>query len=283
MVTNRHIGSPVERVEDLRFLRGRGEYIDDVVKDGQLYAVVLRSQIAHGRIRSIDTKPALRMAGVHSIITAGDLGSPVPTVTIRLQPMPSLVPFQQPVMAHGKVRYVGEPLALVLAQSVALAEDAAAAIEIEIDALPAIIDRHASARDETLLFEKHGSNQPVKYTAVLGDAGAAFRKAAYIRREQFRVNRHAAVPMETRGLLAEWDESQGRLVLHGAAKVAFFNRRMLAEKLGLAEDKVDLVENDVGGGFGARAANFILRISSFLSQRGAPAVRSNGPRTAARI
>ena len=125
MVTNRHIGSPVERVEDLRFLRGRGEYIDDVEKEGQLYAVVLRSQIAHGRIRSIDTKPALRMPGVHSVITAADIGSPVPTVNIRLQPMPSLVPFQQPVMAHGKVRYVGEPIALVLADSVAMAEDAA--------------------------------------------------------------------------------------------------------------------------------------------------------------
>ena len=252
MVTNRHIGSPVERVEDLRFLRGRGEYIDDVVKEGQLYAVVLRSQIAHGHIRSIDTAAALRMPDVHSIITAADLGLPVPTVTIRLQPMPSLVPFQQPVMAHGKVRYVGEPLALVLADSVAVAEDAANAIEVDIDPLPAITDRHQSARDETLLFEEHGSNQPVKYTAVLGDAAAAFKNAPFVRREKFRVNRHAAVPMEPRGLLAEWDGGKGRLVLHGAAKVAFFNRRMLAEKLNLAEDKVDLVENDVGGGFGAR-------------------------------
>jgi carbon-monoxide dehydrogenase large subunit len=252
VVTNRHIGSPVERVEDLRFLRGRGEYVDDVEKDGQLHAVVLRSQIAHGRLRSIDTRAALRLPGVHSVITAADIGPPVPAVTIRLQPMPSLIPFQQPVIAHGKVRYVGEPIALVLADSVAIAEDAANAIEVDIDPLPAITDRHASARDETLLFEKHGSNQPVKYTAVLGDASAAFRNAPYTRREQFRVNRHAAVPMEPRGLLAEWDENKGRLMLHGAAKVAFFNRKMLAEKLGLAEDKVDLVENDVGGGFGAR-------------------------------
>jgi carbon-monoxide dehydrogenase large subunit len=252
VVTNRHIGSPVERVEDLRFLRGRGEYVDDVVRPDQLYAVVLRSSIAHGRIRSIDTKPALRIPGVHSVITAADIGSPPPTVTIRLQPMPSLVPFQQPVIAHGKVRYVGEPIALVLADSVAIAEDAANAIDIDIEALPAITDRHASARNDTLLFEQNGSNQPVKYTAVLGDAAAAFRKAPYIRRQQFRVNRHAAVPMEPRGLLAEWDAAKGRLTLNGAAKVAFFNRRMLAEKLGLAEDKVDLVENDVGGGFGAR-------------------------------
>src|SRR5262245_3965609 len=166
VATNRHIGSPAERVEDLRFLRGRGEYVDDVVKDGQLYAVVLRSQVAHGLIKSIDVNPALRLSGVHSVITASDLDWPVPTVTIRLQPMPSLVPFQQPVMAHGKVRYVGEPLALVLADSVAIAEDASAAVEVDIDPLPAITDRHASARNETLLFEKHGSNQPVMYTAA---------------------------------------------------------------------------------------------------------------------
>ena len=179
MVTNRHIGSPVERVEDLRFLRGRGEYIDDIERKGMLHAAVLRSQIAHGRIRAIDTAAALRMPGVHAVITAADIGAPVPTVTIRLQPMPSLVPFQQPVIAHDKVRYVGEPVALVLADSAAHGRGRASnAIEVDIEPLPAITDRHASARDETLLFEEHGSNQPVKFTAVLGDAAAAFRERA---------------------------------------------------------------------------------------------------------
>ena len=250
--TNRYIGSPVPRVEDLRFLRGRGEYIDDVARDGQLYAVVLRSPIAHGRISSIDSALALRLPGVYAVITAADVGSPVPTVNIRLQPMPSLIRFQQPVIAHGKVRYVGEPLALVLADSVAIAEDAANAIDLDIEALPAVTNRRESGANRTLLFEAHGSNQAVKYRATLGDAEEAFKNADYVRREEFRVNRHAAVPMEPRGLLAEWDEEKRRLTLHGAAKVAFFNRRMLAEKMGLSEDEVDLVENDVGGGFGAR-------------------------------
>jgi len=242
----------VPRVEDLRFLRGRGEYIDDVARDGQLYAVVLRSPIAHGRIGSIDSALALRLPGVYAVITAADVGSPVPTVNIRLQPMPSLVPFQHPVIAHGKVRYVGEPLALVLADSVAIAEDAANAIDLDIEALPAVTNRRESGANRTLLFEAHGSNQAVKYRATLGDAEEAFKNADYVRREEFRVNRHAAVPMEPRGLLAEWDEEKRKLTLHGAAKVAFFNRRMLAEKMGLSEDEVDLVENDVGGGFGAR-------------------------------
>jgi len=240
------------RVEDLRFLRGCGEYIDDVVREGQLHAFVLRSPIAHGRIRSIDAKPALCMPGVHAVITAADLPRPIPTVNIRLQPMPSLVPFHQPVLAAEKVRYVGEPLALVLAENAALAEDAAGAVEVDIEPIAVVIDRDASRADKVLLYEAHGSNLAVKYTAFLGDADAAFANAPYTRRESFRVHRHAAVPMEPRGLVAEWDGAKGRLTVNGAAKVAFFNRRMLAEKMGLAEDAVDLVENDVGGGFGAR-------------------------------
>ena len=269
--TNRLIGSAVRRVEDLRFLRGRGEYIDDIRREGQLCAFILRSPIAHGRIKSIDTKPALGISGVHAVITAADLPRPIPTVNIRLQPMPSLVPFQQPVLALEKVRYVGEPIAVVLADSAARAEDAAHAIELDIEALPAITDRFASCAGETLLFEAHGSNLAVKYTAFLGDAEGAFKTAPYTRREKFRVHRHAAVPMEPRGLLAEWDAAKGRLTVNGAAKVAFFNRRMLAEKLGLSEDAVDLVENDVGGGFGARGEfypeDFLIPFAARLTGR----------------
>jgi carbon-monoxide dehydrogenase large subunit len=236
----------------MRFLRGRGEFVDDIKREGQLYAFILRSPIAHGRIKSIGTHAARALRGVQAIITAADLPHPTPTVNIRLQPMPSLVPFQQPVLASEKVRYVGEPVAVLLADSAARAEDAAGAIELDIEPRPAIIDRYASCADKALLFEAHGTNLAIKYTAFLGDAEAAFRNAPYTRREKFRVHRHAAVPMEPRGLLAEWDEPKGKLTLNGAAKVAFFNRRMLAEKMGLSEDAVDLVENDVGGGFGAR-------------------------------
>jgi carbon-monoxide dehydrogenase large subunit len=269
--TNRLIGSPVPRVEDLRFLRGLGRYVDDVVREGQLRAVILRSPIAHGRLHAIDTSAARRLAGVHSVLTAADIGEPVPAINIRLQPMPSLVPFQQPVIAHGKVRYVGEPIAIVLADTAAIAEDACALIEADIEPLPVITDRHASMEDRTLLFEAHGSNCPIRYTATLGDADAAFQNAAYTRREKFKVHRHAAVPMEPRGLLAEWDAERGKLTVHGAAKVAFYNRRTLAEKLKLPEEAVDLVENDVGGGFGARGEfypeDFLIPFAARLTGR----------------
>ncbi|MEA2825450.1 MAG: aerobic carbon-monoxide dehydrogenase large subunit [Alphaproteobacteria bacterium] len=269
--TNRLIGSPIARVEDFRFLRGRGEYIDDVSRDNQLCAFILRSPLAHGRIKTIDTRAARDLPGVHAVITAADLPRPIPAVNIRLQPLPSLVPFHQPVLAHDKVRYVGEPIAVVLAASAGLAEDAAGAIGLDIEPLQVVIDRYESAADKSLLFEAHGSNLAIKYTAFLGDADAAFKQAPYTRKEHFSVHRHAAVPMEPRGLLAEWDAVKGRLTLYGAAKVPFFNRHMLAEKMGLTDDAVDLIENDVGGGFGARGEfypeDFLIPFAARLTGR----------------
>ena len=249
---NSFIGSPVQRVEDLRFLRGRGQYIDDLVRPNQLNAAILRSSVAHGRIRSIDTKAASAIPGVQRVITAKDIGPKVPTIVIRLQPLPQLEPFQQPVIAHDKVRYVGEPLAVVLAESFAIAEDALEHIAVDIEPLPAVADRAASASNKSLLFEAHGTNLAITYDVVLGNADQAFKDAPYTRREKFRVDRHAAVPMEPRGLLAEWDAAKGKLTVNGAAKVAFFNRRILAGQIGLPEDSIDMIENDVGGGFGAR-------------------------------
>src|ERR1700736_4145342 len=121
---NSFIGSPIERLEDLRFLRGRGQYVGDLARDGMLHAAVLRSSVAHGRIRPIDAGAARALPGVHGVITTKDIGLPVPRVPMRLQPLPDFVRFGQPVMAETKVRYVGEALALVLAQSPAVPEDA---------------------------------------------------------------------------------------------------------------------------------------------------------------
>jgi carbon-monoxide dehydrogenase large subunit len=249
---NSFIGSPIERREDLRFLRGRGEYVDDVARKDMLHAAILRSSVAHGRIRSIDTGPARALPGVHSVITAKDIGNRVPRVPMRLQPLPDFEPFGQPVIAETKVRYVGEAIALVLADSPGIAEDAVGLIEVQIEALPAVADRHVSAKNESLLFEETGTNQAIKFHAVRGDAAAAFKIAPYTRRESFRTQRHMALPMEPRGLLAEWDAARGRLTVSGGAKVLFFNRRTLAKQLGLSEDQIEIVENDVGGGFGAR-------------------------------
>ncbi len=251
-LVNTFVGQPIERLEDARFVSGRGQYVDDLARPDMLHAAILRSPVAHGRIRSIDVSGAQNMAGVHSVITAADLGEIVPRVPMRLQPLPEFEAFAQPVMARDKVRYVGEALALVLAESAAMAEDALAAIAVDIEPLPAVADRRGAAANATLLFEDKGSNVAMVFRARRGAADAAFRDAPYRRRERFSTQRHTALPMEPRGLLCEWDAARGKLTVSGAAKVLFFNRRVIARQLGLAEDAIDMVECDVGGGFGAR-------------------------------
>ena len=246
------IGSPVERVEDPRFLRGRGQYVADINFEGQLHAVIGRSAIAHGRIRAIDTDNALAMAGVRAVITAADLGPQVPVIPLRLQPLPELEPFRQPMLAHDRVRFVGEPLAVIVADSPQIAEDALDRVGFEIEPLPAIVDREHAEAGQTVLFEDHGSNVAIRWTAVRGDVEAAFRNADYVRRETFRVQRHAALFMEPRGLVAQWDKAARKLTVWGAAKVAFANRKILAAAMGLTEQQVDMIEVDVGGGFGSR-------------------------------
>jgi carbon-monoxide dehydrogenase large subunit len=164
-----------------------------------------------------------------------------------LAAIPELERFGQPVIASGKVRYVGEPLAVVVAESQALAEDAAEMIDVRIEPLPAALDRSSAA---ALLFEDFGSNSPVTYTATKGDARSV--KAPYVRRETFRVQRHSAVCLEPRGVIAIWSEAGPKLTVLGAAKIPYANRRMLAQQMDLPEECIDMIEGDVGGGFGVR-------------------------------
>lgn len=246
------IGQPVDRAEDPRFLAGTGLFVGDLQREGMLHAAVLRSGIAHGRIRDIDTAAARRIDGVQAIFTAADVGAEVPVIPLRLADLPEFRAYRQPVIAARKVRYVGEPIAVVVAKSRPVAEDALDAIAVDIEPLPAVADRHAAAAGGSLLFEETGSNRAVRYAVKLGDADAAFATAEYTRRERFRCHRITGLPMETRGLLAEWDKDSGRLVIWGASKVLFFNRRILAPMLAVAEDAIDMIELDVGGGFGVR-------------------------------
>src|SRR3954465_4274875 len=200
------VGTPVERVEDQPLLRGKGSYVDGQRREGMLHAAILRSAVPHGRIRSLNADAARKMPGVHAVITAQDIAQrsngKAPPPPLRLAPMPELVPYEQPVIAQDKVRYVGEPIAVVVAESLAQAEDALDAIELDIESLDPVPDWHAAASDAVRLHEGH-SNVAMKYTAAKGDAKSV--KAPYTRKETMRVQRHSAVTMEPRGLLANWD------------------------------------------------------------------------------
>jgi carbon-monoxide dehydrogenase large subunit len=251
-VRNSYIGQPMERTEDMRFLRGRGTYVADVNRPDQLYAVILRSSVAHGKINAIDTSRAMQLPGVRHVLIGADLGAVVPRIPLRLQPLPQLEPFHQPMLADGKVRYVGEPIAMVLADTPGIAEDALDHIDLDIETLPAITSREQAEAMPAVLFEDHGSNAAITWKAFKGDADAAFASADYVRRETFKVQRHAAMFMEPRGFVAEWNSKAGKLTVWGAAKTAWYNRRVLAAALDLEVDAVELIEVDVGGGFGSR-------------------------------
>jgi len=246
------IGQSVERAEDPRFVTGVGTFVDDLKRPGMLHAAVLRSSVAHGRIARLDVAAARALSGVHAVITAADLGGSVPVIPLRLANLPEFAPYLQPVIAEKRVRYVGEPVAVVVAETPALAEDAQEAIELEIDKLPPVLDRRAAEAGEIRPFEGAADNRAVRYQVAFGDADAAFARAEYRRRESFSAHRLTALPMETRGLLAEWDAAGRRLSVLGAAKVLFFNRRVLAPMLGVTEADIDMIELDVGGGFGVR-------------------------------
>jgi carbon-monoxide dehydrogenase large subunit len=262
------IGSYTPRVEDFRLLTGKAQFADDIHLEGMLHAVIVRNTVAHGLIRSIDTSHAKAMPGVHAIYTAEDvaeeMNGKVPKMPLRLSPIPEHVPFEQTVIATGKVRYVGEPVAIVIADTTAVAEDAAGLIHVDIESLPAVPDWQTSARNESLLFDSAGTNVPVTYTAQKGDATSV--TGPYVRREKFSVQRHSAVTMETRGLVAQWDAGSQRMTVYGAAKVPFSTRRVLAASMGLPVESIDMIEVDVGGGFGVRGEfypeDFLVPFSS---------------------
>ncbi|MDB5775461.1 MAG: carbon-monoxide dehydrogenase [Herbaspirillum sp.] len=249
------IGQPMERVEDAALLTGRAIFVDDLHRPDMLHAAVLRSPMAHGRIAGLDIGAARAAPGVHAVFTAADIargGLDIPIIRPRLADVPQYRPYLQPVIASDKVRYVGEPIALVIADSRALAEDALELIGLDIEPLPAIPDCAAAEANATLLFEASGSNVAWRYTSVLGAPERVFDNADYVRTETFRSQRQTAVTLETRGLLAQWDAAAQHMTVHGAAKAAFFNRKMLAAMLGLPPEQVDLIEVSVGGGFGVR-------------------------------
>jgi carbon-monoxide dehydrogenase large subunit len=165
-------------------------------------------------------------------------------------------PFRQPVIADGKVRFVGEPIAIVIAQTPAIAEDALELIGVDIEALPAVASIESALSGDKLLFEQHGSNSIFAYEMERGQIDGAFEGAPYVRRERLYVHRHTGITMETRGVVSEWDAAGGRMRSWGATKVPFANRKILAEMLRLPEEQVEMIEGDAGGSFGVRGEFF---------------------------
>jgi len=247
------IGASVKRLEDPRLLQGLGKYVGDVRLQGMLHAAILRSPYPHARLGAIDASAARAHPDVVAVFTAGDLGG-IGRIPVRLGPRPSLVACLQPPLAADKVRYVGEPVAVVVAASRYLAEDALDQIAVDYDPLPCVTDARKSMEPGAPVIHEKTIDTNVVETFKMrkGDGAAAMARAACRVKETFTLNRHSGVPLETRGLLADFNPGTGVLWAWGPTKVPHFNRRVLSELLDHPEHLIHFVEPDVGGGFGIR-------------------------------
>ena len=234
------IGRSVPRIEDRPLVVGQGRFAGDLSFPRQLHMRVVRSAHAHGRLVSIDTAAARQMPGVVAVWTGTDVAD-VPRIPLREAPHPQLDRYLQPVLAQGEVRYVGEPVAVVFADDPYRAEDAAEQVVVDVEARPAILHADREMLAEPTVLEKR-----------FGDLDRAFALAHAIVRLELAIGRHSGVPLETRGLVANYDVSRDVLELHGAAKIPHRNRETLARMLARPIGSVQLYEWHVGGGFGIR-------------------------------
>jgi carbon-monoxide dehydrogenase large subunit len=249
------IGASAPRLEDGRLLRGAGRFVDDIDLAGQLTMRVLRADRAHARIAGIDTASALAHPGVRAVVTAADLPTGV-CIPLRLDFGVPLEPWLQPVLAVDRVRYVGEPVAVVVADDAYAAEDAAELIDVAYEPLPVVLDaRAAIAPGAPSLFGSDG-NEAALLVKAFGDVDAAFAGAAHVVEAELAVGRHSGVPLETRGLVADFDPGRGHLTVHGASLVTHYHRRVLARLLGIPLDKMHMRGTDAGGNFGVRGDFF---------------------------
>lgn len=246
------IGAAIERAEDDRLLTGTEPFVADVRLPGQLTATIVRSAVAHGLLRSVDVAEARAQPGVIGVFTAEDiardLGS-VPVIRPRLSYEDSLKPYFQPVLAHHRVRFVGEPVAIVIAGNRYAAEDAAELVIADIEPIQLVLDPFA-ADDAPSLFD--GVPNRIDVNASYGDAAAALESADVVVSARLVVGRHSGVPMETRGIVADSDHASGQLTVYGSTKVPHHKRHELAADLGLAEQDVRMLAMTAGGGFGIK-------------------------------
>jgi len=271
-VPSRYVGRSVRRREDERLIQGIGCFVGDVNRLGMLHAALVRSPHAHARIVRLDASRARSAPGVVDVLTYGDAPALHRPIPMRMSDRGIMSRFLQHPLARDRVRYVGEPVAVVVAEDRYRAEDALERIEVEYDALPAVVDARAAAEPGSpLLFEAVGTNVVASFGQAFGDIERAIREAEVVVRETFDVQRHTAVPMETRGVVAEWDGGRRALTLWGMTKVPYFSRRIIAEHLGLPEHSVHVMQIDVGGAFGVRGElypeDFIVPVVALRTRR----------------
>jgi carbon-monoxide dehydrogenase large subunit len=242
----------VPRVEDLRLVTGAGEFVDDVIRPGMVHVCFVRSPLPRARIAGIDVSEALALDGVRAVFTAADLNPDVHELSYALD-MPGMPPVPRPPLAAGEVRFVGDPVALIVAVDRYVAEDAAELVVVDYDPLPPVVDYITAAESDQLVH----AECPGNLAGAMGGMPAAglapiFDSAAHVVRQKIFQQAYSPVPMETRGLIAEWSAPTGEMTIWAATQSAHGLRAFCARLLGIPEHQVRVVARDTGGGFGQK-------------------------------
>ncbi len=256
------VGQSLRRREDARLLRGRGQYVADLQLPGMAHAVFVRSQVAHARIRGVDTTAASKAPGVVRVLTGAELEKYLPPVRDNQMPLPAkwkaAIPHRilnprQPMLCTDKVRHVGEAVAVVIAETRVAAEDAAELVEVDYEHLPAVVDPYkALDAGATLVHENLDTNEIGWFHVTKGDAQRAIANAPRRIKRRFSHHRYAAMPMECRGVAAEWDERVDSYTVWSSTQVVHWVQREIATTLGVPEARIRVIAPDVGGGFGVK-------------------------------
>src|SRR4030088_1486966 len=252
----RQFGARVKRLEDPALLTGRGRFVDDVKLPGTLEACFVRSPYAHAKIRSIDISAALALPGVHAVLTAGDLPGPMARDPIpMILPVLGIAAFRtQLCLARDEVSYAGQTIALVVADSRYIAEDAAALLAVDYEVLPAISDcRDALKPGAASVHSDLASNLAASIPMAYGDVERAFAGAAHVFDEEFWVHRGGGMSLETRAVLASYEPAGDLLTVWSSTQTPHLGRRALADLLARNLESIRVIAPDVGGGFGPKA------------------------------
>jgi carbon-monoxide dehydrogenase large subunit len=263
----RHIGAPLARKEDLRLLSGHGRYVDDIEIPGALHACFVRSPHPHARIKSIRTDAAKVSRGVMAVYTGKDIAQW--TTPLRMAPpIEGLLPVEMTTLPIDKVRFHGDPVACVIAESRYLAEDAAELVEVDYEPLPAVASlAQALAPGAPKVDDSLPSNQISLQKFATGDVAARKREAHKVVECEFHESRLTHLPIETRGLAAVWDEGRQHLTVHIGNQVPHPFRSQLAARMRLSESQVTIISPDVGGGFGQKIALYREELSVCAASR----------------
>lgn len=267
----RYVGSRVPRVEDNRLLTGRGTFVDDVTRPGMLHACFVRSPFARARLEGIDATEALALPGVHAVLTAADLNGDVQdlwySVAGKGGPTTPLPP-----LAEGEVRFVGDPVALVVADDRYVAEDAADLVEVDYEPLPPVVDFRTATEQSATVFEEVPGNLIGEMPGGQPEAvEEALAGAAHVVEHTITQQAYAAVPIEPRGIVAEWSAATEELSIWVATQSPNEVRSVAARMLGMPEHRIRVIMRDTGGGFGQKVIPMREELCIVLASRKVPA------------